>query len=91
MRDDTHMASMKIVGFSRLPTPLVHLRPNFFHLFDLGRPISSENVNKLCNNNHIMNVNEQFKSKNKTKSHHIQIDHLANKKAMVSLKDGVTV
>ena len=30
---------MKIVQFSRLP--LIHLRPTFFHPFDLGRPISN--------------------------------------------------
>ena len=36
------MASMKIVQFSRPPTPLVQLRPKFFHLLDLGRPISNE-------------------------------------------------
>ena len=26
----------------RLPTPLVHLRPKFFHPVDLGRPISTD-------------------------------------------------
>ena len=39
IRDDTHMASMKLVQFSRPPTHLVHLRPKFFHPFDLGHPI----------------------------------------------------
>ena len=33
---------MKIVQFSRPPTPLVHLRPNFFHPLDVARPISNE-------------------------------------------------
>ena len=33
------MASMKIVQFSRLPTPL---RPKFFHPLDLGCPISNK-------------------------------------------------
>ena len=41
-RDDTHMTSMKIVQFSRPPTPLVQLRPKFFNPLDLGRPISNE-------------------------------------------------
>ena len=36
------MTSMKIVQFSILPPPLVHLRPKFFHPLDLGRPISNE-------------------------------------------------
>ena len=40
--DDTHMTSMKIVQFSRSPTPLVHLLPKFFHSVDLGRPISKK-------------------------------------------------
>ena len=30
---------MKIGQFLRPPTPLVQLRPKFFHLLDLGRPI----------------------------------------------------
>ena len=47
VRDDTHMTSMKIVQFSRLPTPLVNthlvnLCPKFFHPLHLGRPISNE-------------------------------------------------
>ena len=29
IRNDTHMTSMKILQFSRLPTPLVQLRPKF--------------------------------------------------------------
>ena len=41
LRDDTHMTSMKIVKFLRTLTSLVHLRPNFFHLLDVGRPISN--------------------------------------------------
>ena len=41
-RDDTHMTSLKIVQYSRPPTPLVHLRPKLFHPLDLGRPISDE-------------------------------------------------
>ena len=36
------MTSMKIGQFSRAPTPLVHLRPKFFHPLDLGCPISNE-------------------------------------------------
>ena len=41
-RDDKDMTSMKIVQFSRPPTPHVHLRPKFFHILELGRPISNE-------------------------------------------------
>ena len=37
------MMSMKIVQFSRPPTPLVHLRPEFFHTLDPGCLISNEN------------------------------------------------
>ena len=33
-RDDTHTTSMKIIQFSRPPTPLVQLRPKFFHPLD---------------------------------------------------------
>ena len=36
------MTSMKIVQFSRPPTPLVQLRPKFVHPLDLGRPISNK-------------------------------------------------
>ena len=36
------MTSMKIVQFSRPSTPLVHLRPKFFHPLDLRRPISNK-------------------------------------------------
>ena len=42
IRDDTHMMSMKIVEFSKPPTPFVHLRPKFFHPLELGRSISNE-------------------------------------------------
>ena len=41
-RDDTHMASMRIVQFSRSLTLFVQLRPIFFHSLDLGRPIRNE-------------------------------------------------
>ena len=41
-RDDTHMASMRIVQFSRSPTLFVQLRPIFIHPLDLGRPIPNE-------------------------------------------------
>ena len=43
LRDDTHLTALKIVQFSRPPTPLVQLRPIFFYPFNLGRPISNEN------------------------------------------------
>ena len=36
------MTSMKIFQLSRPPTPIVHLRPNFFGPLNLGRPISKE-------------------------------------------------
>ena len=36
------MTSMKIVHENfKIPHPLVHLRPKFIHLLDLGRPISN--------------------------------------------------
>ena len=41
VRDDVHMTSMNCPTF-KTPTPLVHLRPQFFHTLDLGRPISTE-------------------------------------------------
>ena len=41
-RDNTHMTFMKIIQFSRPPTPLVHRHPKFFHPLDLGRPTSNE-------------------------------------------------
>ena len=49
--DDTHMTSMKIVQFSRRPTPpppLVHLHPKFFHPLYLERP----NDNQLIKRKH---------------------------------------
>ena len=72
-----------------------HFQDSFFNqhvLFALR-----ENANKLWNKNRILHVNEQNKSK--TKSRHIQTDHAlyysihpANiQPAMVSLKDGFTV
>ena len=36
------MTSLKTVQFSRPPTPLVQLRPKFFHPLDLGPHISNE-------------------------------------------------
>ena len=36
LRDDTNMSSMKIIQFWRTPTPLLYLRPKFFHSLDLG-------------------------------------------------------
>ena len=39
LRNDTHMTSMKTAQFSRPVTPLVQLRPKFFHPLYLGRPI----------------------------------------------------
>ena len=56
-----------------------------------------ENVNKLWNNNRIVHVNEGNQNKNKTKSRHMQIDHVlycsiqVTNNAIVSLKDGLTV
>ena len=41
IRDDTHMTSVKIVQFSRHTTPLVQLRPKYFHPLDLRRPVSN--------------------------------------------------
>ena len=44
------MTSMKIFHFSRPPTPFVHLRPKFFHPFDLGRPISNDSPLQMITN-----------------------------------------
>ena len=42
IRDDANIISIKIVQFWKPHTPLVHLRPQFLHLFDLGRPNLNE-------------------------------------------------
>ena len=71
--DDKQMTSIKIVYFSRPPTPC-----QFFYPIGLGCPILNEPPtlsNKLWNNNHIVHVNERNQNKNKTKSRHIQIDY----------------
>ena len=52
------MMSMKIVQFSRPPTPLLQLRPKFFHRLDLGRPISNERTSPPSAND-----NQSFKRK----------------------------
>ena len=39
LRDDTHVASIKFIQFSRPSSPFVHLRPKFLHPLDLGRTI----------------------------------------------------
>ena len=61
---------------------LMYNHSHFWHSF-WNQPVllaQVKNVNKLWNNNRTMHVNERFKNKNKTKSHHIQIHHLAHKK-----------
>ena len=56
-----------------------------------------ENVNKLWNNIQNVHANERNQNKNKTKSRHIQIDHVfycliqPTNNTMVSLKDSFTV
>ena len=47
------MTFMKIVQFSRPPTPLVQPRPKFLHSLDLGRPISNEPPPSANNNQSI--------------------------------------
>ena len=42
---------MKIVQFSRPPTPLVHMCPKFFYPLNLERPISSEALPPSPNDN----------------------------------------
>ena len=44
LRDDTHMTAMKIAPFLWPCTPLVHLRPTFFHSLDYGRPTSNFDI-----------------------------------------------
>ena len=56
VRDDTHMASMRIVQFSRPPLPSSP-RPRFFKLLDLGHPISNEPPPPSPNDNHQLKVN----------------------------------
>ena len=48
------MTSMKIVQFSRFPTPspIVQLRPKYFHSFDLGCALSKEPPSPSPNDNH---------------------------------------
>ena len=50
VRDDTHMTSMKIIQFSRPPTPLVHLPSKFFHPLDLGRPFPNATTSPPSSN-----------------------------------------
>ena len=62
LRHDTHMTSMKIAKFSRPPTPLVYLCPEFFHPLNLGRPISNEpppssNDNQTIKRKHSPRIN----------------------------------
>ena len=44
------MTSMKIAQFSGRSTTFAHLRPTFFHLFDLGPPVSNELPLQMINN-----------------------------------------
>ena len=78
LRDDTHMTSIKIVYFSRLPTPLSIYIQSFSTPLNLGRPTVNETLptlsGKLWNNNRTVYVNDRNQNKNKTKSRHIQID-----------------
>ena len=48
VRDGTRMTSVKIVQFSRPPTPLAHLRPNFFHPLELEPPVSNDSPPAPC-------------------------------------------
>ena len=75
------------------------MKCHFYYSF-CNQPVSyaqHENVNKLWNNNRIVQVNERNQNKNKIDSRHIQIDHALycsiqpTNSAMVSLKDSFTV
>ena len=89
------MTSMKIVQFSRPPTPLVHLHPKFFHPLDRGRPISNDPSPLLSKR-----ACERTKSKQKQNtSRHVTFKLTAlsilrfspTNNAIVSLKDDFTV
>ena len=71
------MASMKIVQFSRPPTP-VHLRPKFIHPLDLGRPISNKPPT--------LNDKQSVKRKHDPKMTSIRYQQSSS-----SFKDGFTV
>ena len=67
LKDDIHMTSMKNAQFSRpaTPTPLVHLRPTFFHPLDLGRPISNNPTPHLSpNDNQTMKIKSNARMAN---------------------------
>ena len=68
------MTSMKTF---KTPPPPVHLRLKFFHPLNLGRPILNDPLPSLTNYGTTTApcVNKQNQNKNKTMSHHIQIDH----------------
>ena len=80
LRNNTHMASMNIVLFSRPGIPNLHLHPECLHSLDIERPILNEVLspifsNKLWNYNRTVHVNERTQKKNITESCHIQINH----------------
>ena len=67
------MTSMKIVQFSRLPTPLSIYVRNFFTPLTLDGQYQTTPPSSSPNDT--VHVNERNQNKNKTKSRHIQIDH----------------
>ena len=88
---------MKIVYFSRPPTPLSIYVQHFPTLLDLGRPFLSEPSlalpNKLWNNNRTVHMEKR--NQNKTKSRHIQLTMRSivrfSPQTMVSVQNGFTV
>ena len=93
------MTSMKIVYFSRPPTPLSIYVQHFSTLLDHGRPFLNEPSlalpNKLWNNNRTEHVEKRNQSKNKTKSRHIQLTMRSivrfSPQTMASVMNGFTV
>ena len=67
LKHDTHMTSKKTVNFSRLPTPLVYVRPKIFHSPNFVRLISnkppSSNDNQSIKRKHIIQVGFDFQYK----------------------------
>ena len=50
VRDDTHINVHVKLSISQDPTPLVHLRPEFFHPLDLRYPISKNSPLQMITN-----------------------------------------
>ena len=79
VRDDAHMAFVRIVQFQDPSPPPVHLRPKFFHPHVLGRPISNETLFYASDN-------QSFK-----RIHDPRMALICYQQSSLSLKDRFTV